>query len=83
MVFKLNSAYYIQAYDHAVGTKELLTVEVLGWVIDQDDISVTLTYWLSNSNDAEVRKENMEPFVILKSAIRKKRALTQVPKVVH
>ena len=83
MQFKKNQAYYIRAYDHAVGTKELLTVEVIGWVIDQNPLSVTMTYWLSNSKDPEVRKDNIEPFVILKSAIIKKKALPLVPIAVH
>lgn len=80
--FKEGRAYYLKAYDHACGTKEIITVEVIGWVLSQDDIRVTMAWWITNSKDKDVRDNNVEPFVILKSAIIRKMALTQLPKAV-
>lgn len=82
MNFKEGQAYYIKMYDHATGTKELITVEVIGWVLAQNKLQVTMTWWLTNSKDKDVRDENIEPFVLLKSAIISKRVLTHLPKAV-
>ena len=80
--FKVGHAYYIQAHDHALGTKEIITIEVMGWVLEQTDLSVTCSWWLTASKDKDIREDNQEPFVILKSAILKKKALSQLPKAV-
>lgn len=80
MNFKEDQAYYIEAYDHSMGTDELLTVGVVGWVIGQDDIRVTLAWWIAHSKDKDVRDDNMEKFVILKSTITKKIALPKMPR---
>jgi hypothetical protein len=78
--FKEGQAYYIKAYDHAAGTKEIIVVEVVGWVLTQTDIAVTMAWWVTQSKDKDVREDNVEPFVILKSAIIKKTPLTKLPK---
>lgn len=80
--FKEGQPYYIKAYDHAMGTKELITIEVIGWVLSQDKVQVTMSWWLTTSKDKDVREDNLEPFVILKSAIITKRALPNLPKAV-
>ena len=83
MQFKDGHPYFIEFLDHGVGLKKLMTCRVMGWVLDQDDEQVTLSYWLVVTEDDEIYTENQEPYVLAKGTIKKKRLLKGVPTVEH
>ena len=67
--------YKIRFLDHCIGKHSSMTCEVVGWVLKQDDTEVVLTYWRVDTEDADIKRDNVEPVVILKSTIIRKRKI--------
>ena len=67
--FVIGKLYKIKFYDHSIGSKELMECETVGWLQENDQKSILLTYWVCLSEDEDTRKENIEPVRIIKSTI--------------
>lgn len=67
--YTLNKLYKVTFYDHCLGQKELAKCKLVGWLIKEDKLSITLTFWLVDSKDKTVVAENLEPVTIAKSTI--------------
>lgn len=75
MNFDCGQLYYIQFLDHCLSQEHtLVTCEVCLWVLSQDDVRVTGTYW--NVVEEDYREGNQEPVNIIKSTILKKRKVS-------
>lgn len=61
--------------DHSVGIEGIAMCRVVGYIIGEEKEYYKLSFWLVDTNCAEVFKSNLEPFSILKSAIIKKKIL--------
>jgi len=75
MKFETDCLYKITFLDHAIGDKGVVTCIVVGWVIEQDKEQVTLSYWIVETDDKELRDNNLEPVSIIKSTILKIRQI--------
>lgn len=75
-LFKLGCCYQVDLNDHALGNMGVVPCRTVGWAMQEDDISVTLSYWIPITNDISVRDPNMELVHIVKSAIIKKKKLS-------
>ncbi len=72
MIFEKGSCYIITFLDHCLSDEHLLMeCQVCGWVLSQDDLRVTITYW--NVLKESHKEGNDEPVNIIKSTILKKR----------
>lgn len=72
--FEIGKLYKIKFDDHSVGHEEHIECEAVGWVLDDNKHRVTLTSWrVTNSKDEQMARDNVEPFVIVKSCIIKTR----------
>lgn len=74
MKFKTGELYYIRFLDHAMGN-DVLPCEVCGWVLKEDEYSITITVWNLDIDDEEVKNANTEPIALIKSCILKKRKI--------
>ena len=75
MKFKIGSCYQIVFVDHALGTS-VINCKTVGWIISEDDTSVTLAYWLLITSDIDLQKNNWETVSIVKSAIISKKKVS-------
>lgn len=74
MTFEKDELYYIKFWDHCLSEEHtLMESEVVGWVISQDKLRLTVSFW--NVTRKDWKKHSHEPVNILKSAIIKKRKL--------
>ena len=72
--YELNKLYKIRFYDHCIGNhKGPVTCEVVGWIISEDETELRLTYWVVDTEDEQVKKDNIEPISIIKSCIIRSR----------
>lgn len=67
--FEFHKLYKIRFYDHSIGSKEKMICEVVGWVIKDEVDHVVLTSWLVDTEDVQVKRDNVEPVSILKAVI--------------
>ena len=75
--FEKYKLYKIRFYDHCIGqAKEPIICEVCGWVISESNVELKLTYWLVDSEDEQIKKDNIEPISIIKSCIIRSRKLS-------
>lgn len=75
MKFEKGELYYIRFLDHCISPDhEVMECEVCGWVLSEDDVRVTATWW--NVIDDECKEDNSEPVNIIKSTILKKRKIS-------
>jgi len=72
--FKKGKLYKIKFYDHCIGQDKKMICEVIGWLLQNDKKHIVITYWRVNSNDKDIKKDNVEPVSIIKSCIIKIRA---------
>jgi len=75
MNFKVGRPYYLKFEDHSVGIKGMMTIEAIGWCIENHSKYAIFTSWQVISEDKSVVDSNHEPFSIVKSCIIKKRVL--------
>jgi len=73
--FEVDELYRIKFYDHAIGMSEAMECEVVGWVLESNELNVVVTFWKLNNGCEETKKDNVEPVSIMKSCIIKKRKL--------
>lgn len=73
--------YYLQFLDHVKDSKMWVNCEVIGWVVKEDEHSVVIAYWRTESNDDIDGEENSEYMTILKKVIKKAK-LIKVPSLV-
>ena len=75
MKFKVGYIYEVEFLDHcAGGSKKPVYSHAVGYVLEDHEEYVYLSSWIIQTNDLELFNSNLESFVVLKSAI-KKRAL--------
>ena len=74
--FEVGKLYKVRFYDHCIGSKSEMECEVCGWIIKQDDVKVVLTYWHVDTEDTQVKRDNIEPITLIKSCIIRKRKLS-------
>lgn len=73
--FKVGRAYYVRFDDHCVGIKGKMTIEAIGWCIEDHKDHAIFTSWQVISEDKGIVDNNHEPFTILKNVIKKKRLI--------
>lgn len=74
--FEIGKLYKVTFLDHCIGEDHnVITCEVAGWIIKDNDEHITLTYWQVVTEDEEVKRDNIEPVNIIKSTIKKARKL--------
>ena len=69
MKLKTGSRYDFTFWDHTRDGDQLFKFDLTGTVIDQDDISVTLTTWHLHSDDHDDFMANIETVCLVKSCI--------------
>lgn len=75
--YETNKLYKIRFYDHCIGdAKDPIVCEVCGWVMYESPIELKLTYWVVDTKDEQVKKDNIEPISIIKSCIIRSRKLS-------
>lgn len=74
--FKVGSLYKIRFLDHSVGSTDKMTIEAVGWCISDNNDHVVLTSWIVDTEDKQIKKDNIEPCSIIKRCILRKRKLT-------
>ena len=73
--FQEGKLYKIRFYDHCIGSHEKMICEVAGWIIKDDTQHVVITSWILDTDDPEIKKDNVEPVSIIKSCIIRSRKL--------
>ena len=71
--FEENKLYKIRFYDHSVGSHDKMICEVVGWVVKDDDEHVVLTSWVVDTDDKQIKRDNVEPVSILKAVMIRSR----------
>lgn len=71
--FKKDRCYLIKFLDHASSSKEIMKIQVVGWVIAESDQHVTISAWKVTDTDQETINNNYEPVSIVKSCITGKK----------
>jgi len=72
-----NKLYKIRFYDHCIGNHEgPIICEVAGWIIGETSTHLQLSYWIVDTKDEQVKKDNIEPISIIKSCIIRSRKLS-------
>ena len=70
MNFRKGNLYKITFLDHCISPDhEVVTCEVVGWLLSQDKTRITITYWKVIHDDSEIVDSNNEPVNIIKSTI--------------
>jgi len=72
--FKVDDKLYIKFLDHSIGGS-YCTCEVIGWLLGEDENAYNLTFWKVVTEDKKTFEANLEPFNILKCAIKEVRKL--------
>lgn len=67
--YEIGKLYKVRFYDHCIGKSGKMTCEVVGWVTINDDDHIVLTYWKVDTEDVDIKKDNIEPVTIIKSTI--------------
>jgi hypothetical protein len=67
--FELNKLYKVRFYDHCVGSQNKMTCQVVGWIIKDEDDFIVTTSWIVDTEDAQIKKDNVETTVILKKVM--------------
>lgn len=75
MKYEEGAVYYVKFLDHIKGHDKPLMCQVVGWVIEDNNDSVVLSWWEPEDMDIEMVKVNRELITIVKSTIKKKRKL--------
>lgn len=73
--FKVGELYWIKFYDHSIGFEEEATCEIVGWIIEDTQRSVLVTWWKCNVEDEETARHNIEPCRIHKGIMIKSKKL--------
>ena len=72
--FILGSLYYISFLDHCLhGDINGMPTEVAGFVVEESDDNIVVSFWEPITKDMEILKENRELMTIIKSTIKRKR----------
>lgn len=61
--------YKIRFYDHCIGSHDKMVCEVVGWIVEDFSDHVVLTCWRVDTEDIQVKRDNVEPVSILKGVI--------------
>jgi len=81
MTFKNGRCYHIRFYDHFIGGTEPIECEVFGWITKQDKTHIYLSWWIVDHKDPDIVKDNLEPYGIVKAAIKAKRLVSDTRKL--
>lgn len=73
--FQKGKLYKIRFHDHCVGIKDTMQCEVVGWVLDDNDLRVVLTHWIVDTKDEDMKALNVEYTTLAKSCIIRVRKL--------
>ena len=73
MKFEICKIYKVRFYDHCIGKAEKMICEVVGWVVQDEKDFVVLTSWIVDTDDKQIKKDNVEVTTLLKSCIIRKR----------
>lgn len=73
MKFKLGKLYKIVFYDHSAGLDHPVVCHCVGWAVKDEKDYVTVTSWVVDTKDDDLKKNNYEPHCILKKVIIKTR----------
>lgn len=65
----------IEFWDHCKGHDAPMLSQVVGWVLKDEPEFFMLTYWRIIDAGEEIFRDNLEPFVIVKTCITKKRVI--------
>lgn len=68
--------YKIKFYDHSLGDEPAI-MNVVGWLVDENEQSVTFSHWLMDTDCKDEQRDNMEFSCILKNCIIKKKLLSR------
>ena len=68
-----NKCIYLKFWDHCTGSLRPQLCEIVGFVIEETDNHIGLSFWIPQTKDDEEFNHNLEKFCILKSCIVKKR----------
>jgi hypothetical protein len=66
---KKGQLYKIKFLDHCKGHDELLTCEVVGWIINARGNKIFISPWRVVENDKETIEHNVDPYAIAKKLI--------------
>ena len=67
--------YKIRFRDHVIGKEGSVICEVCGWVLRETKEDLILTYWLVDSTDKKLQRDNIEPVTVVKSTIIRSRKI--------
>ena len=74
--FVVGRLYYIKMLDHSVGMKDKMTVELVGWCLEDHKDYAVFTSWQVIHDDQKLVDDNHEPFSVIKSCVRRKKVLS-------
>ncbi len=75
MNFVLGKCYQITFEDHACGMKEIIIIDVVGWVIELTDKKIVTSHWKIDHTDKDLVENNYEYTTIIRKTILKKRSI--------
>lgn len=75
MKFIEGKLYMVRFLDHTCGVDHLVEIDVVGWVIKQDEDCLVLSHWKIDSDDKEIVRNNYEYTSLAKKIILSKRAI--------
>ena len=74
--YNVGSLYKVRFYDHSVGLEDKMICEAVGFLLKDMDEHIVLTSWRVDTEDAQIKKDNVEPCSIIKSCIISSRKYT-------
>lgn len=69
MKFRVAKLYKIVFWDHAVGIRNAVKCEAVGWCIDDNRVRVLLSHWKVIEDEQDVIDNNHEYTSIIKTCI--------------
>ena len=68
--------YKIRFLDHSVGSTDKMTIDAVGLCISDYEEHLVLSIWVVHTEDLDIKRDNLEPFSIIKSCITRTRKLS-------
>lgn len=73
--YSVGALYKLTFFDHCIGRYDKMLCEVVGWCLQDSDDHIVLTPWITVTDDEQIKKDNVEPYSIIKSTIKRSRKL--------
>ena len=73
--FIIGKPYKITFEDHTCGTNQIMTIDVVGWVVEVTDKKVVVSHWKVDSEDKDLVESNYEYTTIIRKTILSKRVI--------